>query len=387
MSVRRILGIVLLLALAFVLADPAEAIPAFARKHKLSCSTCHAPFPRLKPFGEEFAGRGFRMPPGQEPARATYDVGDPLLELPRNLPLAVRLDGYAAWNEDAAAEADLEFPYVFKLLSGGPISKKVSYYIYFILEKGEVEGLEDAYVQISSLGGKPVDLMLGQFQVSDPMFKREARLERLDYEVYRTRVGESLVDLTYERGLVTVWGAPAGLDVVLQVVNGNGIHDEDADFDRDSYKNVALRVGRQFGPVRAGLFGYSGREEDLGGLRNSMTYWGPDLVFDIGDTMQVNVQYLERRDDNPFFLVEEAEEIVTRGGFVEFVLQPRGPDGRWSWTALYNKVNSGDPLARRESAALSMTWLLARNVRVLFEAGRDIEGSANTASAGIIAAF
>ena len=327
------------------------------------------------------------MPPGQEPARATYDVGDPLLNCPADLPLAVRLEGFAAWNEDADAEADLEFPYVFKILSGGPISKKVSYYFYFIVEKGEVEGLEDAYLQLNALGGKPVDLMFGQFQVSDPLFKREMRLERLDYEIYKARPGESQANLTYERGLMGLWGAPGEVDVVLQLVNGNGIHDDAADFDRDSYKNLALRVARQFGPVRAGLFGYSGREEGDNGLRNSMYYWGPDLAFTIDETMQINVQYMERRDDDPFFLGESAEEIVTRGGFVEFVFQPKGPDGRWAWTALYNKVSSGDLLACRESAALGMTYLLARNVRLLVEAGRDIEGSANTASAGIIAAF
>ena len=42
-------------------ARPAEAIPAFARKYQFSCSTCHAPAPRLKPFGEAFAARGFRL--------------------------------------------------------------------------------------------------------------------------------------------------------------------------------------------------------------------------------------------------------------------------------------------------------------------------------------
>lgn len=387
MNTRRILGFALLLALAVVLASPAEAVPAFARKHKLSCTTCHAPFPRLKPFGEEFAARGFRMPPGQEPARATFDVGDPLLELPRDLPLAIRLEGHAAWNEDTAAEADFEWPWVFKVLSGGPISKKVSYYFYFIIEKGEVDGLEDAYLQINELGGKPLDLIVGQFQVCDPLFKRELRLERLDYEIYGTPVGESRIALTYDRGLMATWGAPAGIDVVLQVVNGNGIRDDAADFDRDSYKNVALRAARHFGPVRAGLFGYSGREDGDNGLRNATTFWGPDLVFDIDETVQVNVQYLERRDDNPFFLAEGAEEIVTRGGFVELVFQPGGPNGRWAWTALYNRVNSGDELARRESAALSATYLLARNVRLLVEGGRDIEGSANRASVGLVAAF
>ena len=65
---------------ARVVTAPAEAIPAFARKYQFSCSTCHAPVPRLKPFGEAFAARGFRLEdPSQEPPRATYDVGDPTL--------------------------------------------------------------------------------------------------------------------------------------------------------------------------------------------------------------------------------------------------------------------------------------------------------------------
>jgi hypothetical protein len=33
--------------------EPAEAIPAFARKYRVSCALCHQPFPRLNAFGEE----------------------------------------------------------------------------------------------------------------------------------------------------------------------------------------------------------------------------------------------------------------------------------------------------------------------------------------------
>ena len=47
--------------LALVAPRDAQAIPAFARKYRFSCTTCHAPFPRLKPYGDEFAGRGFRV--------------------------------------------------------------------------------------------------------------------------------------------------------------------------------------------------------------------------------------------------------------------------------------------------------------------------------------
>ena len=51
----------LLLTVALMPVD-ANAIPAFARKYRTTCATCHAPFPRLTPFGETFAGNGFVMP-------------------------------------------------------------------------------------------------------------------------------------------------------------------------------------------------------------------------------------------------------------------------------------------------------------------------------------
>ena len=135
-------------------AREAEAIPAFARKYQFSCSTCHAPVPRLKPFGEEFAARGFRLEdPSQEPPRATYDVGDPTLSLPRDLPLAVRLEGYASWKQDAPLRATWSGRGCSRSCRAGRSTNKVSYYFYFIIEKGEVAGLEDAWLQFNSLFG------------------------------------------------------------------------------------------------------------------------------------------------------------------------------------------------------------------------------------------
>src|SRR5512147_3259826 len=181
-------------AAALLAPDRAGAIPAFARKYRASCSTCHSPFPRLKPYGEEFAGRGFRLEdPAQEPSRTTLDTGDDLLQLPRDLPLAVRFDIYGAW-----------------------------YYVYFIIESGEVVGLEDAWVQWTRMFGLPLGLFAGQFQVCDPIFKRELRLMRLDYQILKVRVGASAANLTYDRGLGVSWDGP-GFEVVAQVVNGNGI--------------------------------------------------------------------------------------------------------------------------------------------------------------------
>ena len=375
----------------------ADAIPAFARKYQLSCSTCHAPFPRLKAFGEEFAGRGFRMDdPSKEPARATYDVGDPMLSLPRDLPLAIRIDGYASWKQDAVAETDVEWPWAFKILSGGPITKKISYYLYFLVEEGDTVGLEDIWVQFSSIFGAPVDIGVGQFQVCDPMFKRESRLERADYEVFKAHVGRAAVNLTYDRGVIAAWHAPWKLDAIVEVVNGNGIDPAtDEQFDQDNYKNVALRLVRPFEDVRVGLFGYWGKgrapDADGTGATNRTVYFGPDLVFDMGDKFALSLEYLERRDDDPDFVGPASPTFKTRGGFAELHFFPKGQDGRYALSALYNKITSDYDGAFEnpdvESAFVTFNYLFARNVRGIVEAGRDLEADRTRVSFGLSTAF
>lgn len=387
-AVGALLG--LLAVTAFPLPQDAQAIPAFARKYQFSCTTCHAPFPRLKAFGEEFAGRGFRMEePSKEPARANYDVGDPLLKLPRETYLAFRLEGHASYKQDATAEADVEWPWAFKILSGGPIHDRVAYYFYFIVERGEVAGLEDAYVQYNSIFDLPIDLMAGQFQVSDPLFKRELRLERLDYEIYRTTVASSGLNLTYDRGLVANWHAPAEIEVAAQIVNGNGIGeaDHERNFDSDKYKNGALRVARVFGPARVGVFGYYGKQEGESGRKNRTLYFGPDLAIDGGERFGLAVQYLERRDDDPAFDGWSGDDWETRGGFAEFTYLPHGLDGRWSASLLYNNVDSDDDAAKRESFSLTGGYLLARNARIFLEEAYDIELESNRLTLGLVTAF
>ncbi|KAB2964099.1 MAG: hypothetical protein F9K18_07840 [Thermoanaerobaculia bacterium] len=388
---RRLLSSLVLVAVlatvALVAAEPAGAIPAFARRYGLSCSTCHAPFPRLTAYGDDFAARGFRMPdPDAEPAEATRETGDPKLQLPANLPLAVRIEAHGAWREKSGAEADFESPWLFKLLSGGPIAPKISYYAYFIVEQGEVTGLEDAYLHFQRVFGSGVDVLFGQFQVCDPLFKRELRLERSDYEIYRVRVGAARANLTYDRGVMLFGTLPGDVDTVLQIVNGNGI--PKGTFDNDSNKNLALRLAREFGPVKVGAFGYWGEEEDATGLLSDrIVYFGPDVVISPGGRWELNLQYLERRDDDPFFLGASARELETRGGFAELHLFPQGKQGDWTVSALYNRVDSDDPLALRDDASLTLGYLAARNVRVLAEVGRDFELDEARASLGVVAAF
>ena len=385
--VLSLLAVAVLLAVTF--SDDAGAIPAFARKYQISCSTCHAPIPRLKPFGEEFAARGFRMEDAtKEPSRATWDVGDPLLKLVRDFPLAVRMDAWASYKDDGSSQTDFEWPWSLKLLSGGPITEKISYYFYAIFEQGESVKLEDTFFQFNELFGLPVDMIIGQFQISDPLYKRELRLERNDYTIFKTRVGLLPTNLTYDRGMVLTWHAPAKIEVIGQLVNGNGIDPaENENFDNNNFKNMALRLSRQFGPVRVGAFGYWGKEELTDGPSTKITYLGPDVAVALAEKWQLNAIYLERSDEDPFLVGRTGPDLQTEGGFAELVFLPAGQDGRWAIAGLYNKVDSDVVESRAENVSLTLTYLLARNMRANAEVYHDLELDDDRVSFSLIAAF
>lgn len=388
------------------LASSAEAIPAFARRYGVTCSVCHTTAPALNAFGEQFAGNGFEFVPG-EPPRDTIDTGDPLLRLLERINIAFRLDSYMqarTARPDNGPSLDLQFPYGIKLLSGGPIAEKISYYMYFFMsERGEVAGLEDAYVQFTDLGGSGVNLMVGQFQASDPLFKRELRLEFEDYQAYRVRVGEVRADLTYDRGLMATYSPWEGGDLTAMLLNGEGIGsaDERRNFDRDSGKSAGLRFSQDVGPIRVGAFGYWG-ESSRNDADNTLVVFGPDATVPVGSNAEVNLQYLRRMDDNPFFLLTGEDDTTVDSGFAEVLWWPRGRTDRWAITALYNHIESDDPVVslrlgeqldevpymrRYQTAMVGANYLLHRHVRLLAETGWDFDLEAARFTAGFMAAF
>lgn len=376
----------LLLATA-VMASDALAIPAFARKYDMSCKTCHAPFPKLKPFGEEFAGNGFQLI-GQEPPRYLRETGDDQLTLMREFPIAVKFEAFGRWLPQSAKRTDLQTPYGIKLLSGGQITKDVSYYFYFFMgERGEVAGLEDAFVAFNNVFGTELDIAVGQFQSSDPLFKRELRLTFEDYEIYRVRPGLSEANLTYDRGLMFSYGFSTGTDVVFEVLNGNGIGPADGarNFDADLLKNVLLRVSQDVGEhVRVGVFGYAGSEK-LYGVQNDIRMIGPDVTVSLAP-FELNAQVMRRIDDHPYFVLPR-RDVNTDGGFVELIYLPDGDMSRWGATALYNHITSDLVGLEYRSATLSGTYLLGRNLRLLAEYTLDLENTAHRMTVGIVAAF
>ena len=153
-----ILFMVVLFCSTLFITPESNAIPAFARRYKVSCTTCHAPIPKLKPYGDEFAGNGFFIKE-DEKARDYVTAGDDLLWLNKDFHLGARFDAYAMYDQDQSVEKDLQIPWGLKLLSGGTLYKNIGYYFYFYMsERGEVAGIEDAYIHFDNIFNSELDI-------------------------------------------------------------------------------------------------------------------------------------------------------------------------------------------------------------------------------------
>lgn len=372
------------LSVLFFTISTSYAIPAFARKYKISCTTCHAPFPRLKAYGEEFAGNGFALPEGEKD-RDYVDGGDDLLYLNRDFPLAVRTDLFVTHSNDSKPNTDLATPWGMKLLSGGWIYKNIGYYFYFyISERGEVAGIEDAYLHFNNIGGRELDLMVGQFQISDPLLKRELRLTYEDYIAYTYAPLNSSATLKYDRGFMATYSFPkSGTDLFAMVVNGNGKVDFGPDriADDNQFKNFGFRLIQTLGDqISVGGFYYRGKEEIPNG-QNSFYYIGPDLSV---TTSKVHVvaQYLFRNDDG---LLPTGEKVKTSSILAEATFLPEGENGRKFLTYLFNFIEND--LDKYHSHTLNVSHLLSRNVRVIGEMTYELETKNLRFVLGTVAAF
>jgi len=394
MKIHKFLTIVTALLIIFSesSAKNSSKIPAFARKYGYSCKTCHNPFPRLKPYGEDFAGSGFREK--EEPKSAYKNTGDDLLTLMRELPLGVRIDLYSQFSSRGHINTDLKSPYLVRLLSGGnivtdsdsKIFSNIGYYFYFYFsERGEVAGIEDAYVHFDNLFGTELDVMFGQFQVSDPMLKRELRLTYEDYELYKIKPGLSKANLTYDRGFMITYNLPSNTELVAEIVNGNGKPDADKEqnFDTDSEKAYVLRISQDVSFLRIGAFYYNARES-LYNIKNNVKWYGPDLSIG-NDNIELNYEYLIRQDDNPWFL-NSPLECKIKSHIAELIYIPEGDESKWYGVLLYSKIKQNDIIMYHRVTA-NFTRILRRNFKFTIEYTRNIENKYNNLTFGFIAGF
>jgi hypothetical protein len=284
-----------------------------------------------------------------------------------------------------------------KILSGGELSEKLSYYFYFLMaERGSIVGVEDAFMMYHDLFGSGINLYAGQFQASDPLFKGELRYTLEPYMIYEASPGNSSVSLKYERGIMFDKDFKTGTTLVGEILNGAGIGEAGDNFlfDKDKYKNFMLRLSQSFGKsVSVGFFGYTGKEvlyNFTGPFTSEIQMFGPDIKIDLGEKLIINAQYVRRTDSKVYLRssISTMNNVLTYGGFAEIIYAPKGDMSKWYLTGLFNWVESVLNDLDYRSATLHAGYLLRRNLRLVSEFTYQFSGiSYGKVNAGFVSAF
>ena len=328
-----------------------------------------------------------------ESPRYFIPTGDDNLSLFRELPLAVRFDGHVLMNFDKSGRVDFSAPYVMKLLSSGELSDKISYYFYFLMnEGGSIVGIEDAFFIFHDMFKSGINLYLGQFQASDPLFMSELRYTFEEYKIYDASPGNSLVKLKYERGMMLEKPLKSGTTIQMEILNGCGI--DQGEFDTDKHKNFMFRISQAAGKnVTIGAFYYTGKEnlKDFSSpFTSSVTMFGPDLKISFNDRFIFNAQYVRRTDSHVFVEADSSKHsnTMTHGGFAELIYSPKGDMSKWYLMGMVNLISSDLSSLNYSSATLHAGYLVRRNFKIVAEGTYQLTGVKYVrASLGFVSAF
>lgn len=128
--------------MASFLPSPAHAIPAFARKHDLSCTACHTKPPRLNAFGEAFHMAGFQIPMVEEgETKKKRRIGRIWSETDLLNIFSLRATGNLVEAfSGSPSETNLAFPQEVEVYLAGTMTQRISYFFTLEHEAGAIEG-------------------------------------------------------------------------------------------------------------------------------------------------------------------------------------------------------------------------------------------------------
>lgn len=115
-------SLILTFFVAVLFPNKSEAIPAFARKNSMACSTCHTAWPALNAFGRQYKEHGYRLGHLEAPSKTiTKD-----LKWDENLPVSVLLVARPYDKKGSAKDAKNRALHEVELMIAGPMGEKMS---------------------------------------------------------------------------------------------------------------------------------------------------------------------------------------------------------------------------------------------------------------------
>ena len=152
-------------------ASPASALPAFARKYGMPCSSCHEAWPKLSPFGQQFKDNGYQM---------GNDRDAPIFQSPAYWPVTFRITpqwhrestNKAAVDQTATGEAQVTthgFDWSgLDFHTGGTLAKDVSFYVLPSSDNTGAFHFESVWARLDNIGGSSwLNIKMGKFELDN----------------------------------------------------------------------------------------------------------------------------------------------------------------------------------------------------------------------------
>lgn len=165
---------IVLVGLSLLDCRPAQAIPAFARKYGMPCSSCHEAWPKLSYFGQQFKDNGYQLgndrdaPIYQQAAYwpATFRI-TPFWS--RESSNKVQVDGS---NGDGGNEAKVTtngFNWTgLDFHTGGTLAKNVSFYVLPSSDEFGSFHFESVWARMDNIAGSTwLNLKMGKFELDN----------------------------------------------------------------------------------------------------------------------------------------------------------------------------------------------------------------------------
>ena len=299
-----------------VMPDPASATSQWARRTGMSCSTCHAGFPRLNAFGEEFLRNGYTT---VSPRKVNEAYPEGFLDKVGNLvgfrlnmtPIMLETN---ALQEDSASSKSTRItlgnPIWIQFFIAGPIAKNISFF-------SELQYNEDRfhfswfYFNFTNIGEQRwLNLNLGN--ISPMQFTSYPNRLRI-YPAVRSEVmriktsnngGDQSVDMSSVRPGIQYYGWNDYVIIYAGISPGTKPKNVDQFFDHWAGFTVQLPedVISGFDGSSATLHYYGGTDTKGTGtaeqFENSFSRISPQLTIRYDEILDIQAAYVTAKDDN-----------------------------------------------------------------------------------------
>jgi hypothetical protein len=150
------------------------AIPAFARKYGMPCSSCHEAWPKLSPFGQSFKDNGYQM---------MNDRDAPIFQQPAYWPITFRMT--PIWHRESSNRVAVDGPTPgtpveaqvtthgfdwsgLDFHTGGTLAKNFSFYLLPSSDGTGAFHFETVYARLDNLlGSSWLNIKFGKFELDN----------------------------------------------------------------------------------------------------------------------------------------------------------------------------------------------------------------------------